>query len=118
MTDAGDQRDVFEAFLAVGETFVTLDAMQPGVDVPEHLRSTTLTLKFSPRYKPHDLDVTTVAVSQTLSFKGRFYTVTVPWAAVTRIAVTGDGSTYVAEWPEPPPAPVLTKRRGFLGVVQ
>lgn len=109
------KRQVVEEALKLGEVRVILDARQPGVVVPEHLRTAELVLKISYRYDPPDLEVSERGFSCTLSFDRRLSAVVVPWAAL--YAVRGrDGVVHA--WPVPDEPPVLTKRRGGLGLVQ
>lgn len=115
ISELAGKRETLVAYLMNGETYVLVDASQPGVNVPgEQVGNENLILKFSYKYRPADLELSGWGITQTLHFPSGFHSVRVPWSAVYAArAVTGD----VEAWPKPPPAPELVKRRGHLGVV-
>lgn len=110
----GEKRAAVDAYLTQGEARIIVDARQPGVIVPEHLRRQDLVLKISHRYSPPDLDTSERGITCTLSFDRRSFYVTIPWLAL--YAVQGADGTVTA-WPIPDEPPALTKRRGGLGLV-
>lgn len=110
-----DKRETITRAVEQGETHIVLDAHQPGVDVPDHLRSDSLTLKISKRYEFKDLTIDDWGVSQTLSFSGVSYYVRIPWHALYA-AQSKEKQCWV--WQVPPEPPKFAKRRGILGVVQ
>ena len=114
MTTKLDKREAVEAALRLGEARIIVDSRQPGVVVPGHLRQQDLVLKLSHRYEGHDLETAERGITCTLSFDRRPFYVVVPWAAL--YAVRG-ADEVVTVWPIPDEPPVLTKRRGGLGLV-
>lgn len=108
------KREFLTACLRAGESLIILDARQPGVCVPEQYASDAdLKLKVSFRYSPPDLTLSDWGVRITLSFSGVRSFVQVPWEAIYAVA-NGNASNF---WPVPDEPPILTKRRGILGLV-
>ena len=95
------------ALLERAEARVHLDARRPGVVVPDWLaQDGHLRLDFSYGFTPPiaDLTVDDAGIRATLSFRGRPFSVTVPWAAVYLVAdYDGNG----AVWQEDIPADLI-----------
>ena len=109
-----DKRTVLESYLRDGETHIVIDATQPGVCVPrERENDPQLILKISYRYEGRDLVIDTFGISCTLSFNHSSFYVRIPWAA---LFLVGRGDRF-ASWPRPEAPPLITKRRGTLGLV-
>ena len=108
------KQEFVEDCLTQGVTHIVLDARQPGVVVPENLRREDLQLKISYRFNPPDLEVNERGISCTLSFNRVWHAVFVPWAALWAAVGNGISGTM---WERPAEPPVLTKRRGGLGLV-
>jgi stringent starvation protein B len=104
-----------DAYLQVGETMLIVDSRQPGVAVPDDQRSESLVLKVSYRYAPPDLKVDGTGIKITLRFPGTgYFACVLPWPAIYAMrAKNGD----VFAWLPPEAPPVITKRRGPLGLV-
>lgn len=109
-----EKRLTVTEYLRMGVCKLLIDATQPGVDVPDNVRATDLQLNVSFKYAPPDLKVNTWGVTCTLSFSGQNCPVKVPWEA---IYATRSAQGNIAEWEAPAAAPVLTKRRGIMGLV-
>jgi stringent starvation protein B len=81
-----DKQQTVTSFAALGETLLVLDARQPGVQVPAHLRGEReLRLKFSYRYDTGGLVIDERGVRQALHFNGPnggVHVCFVPWSAV------------------------------------
>ena len=100
------------ACLARGETYVVLDARQPGVDVPgEFSTDPELVLKFSYRYEAVHLQVNEWGIRADLQFGKHFWPVAVPWEAVYAIGPKGEQGLG---WDKPGEPPVAVKRAGGL----
>jgi stringent starvation protein B len=107
------KREVVEALLNFGEVHVTLDARQPGVQVPALLSGDpALVLKFSYRHEPGDLAVNEWGMRAMLSFNRQPFACAVPWGAIHAVEshVTGDGLAFAK--PDEPPA--VERERGGL----
>lgn len=110
------KREAVEECLKHGVTRIVLDARQPGVVVPDSLRRQELHLNVSYSYHPPDLDVSERGIGCTLSFDRVHHAVFVPWHALYMVVALKRPEAGMA-WPLPDEPPVLTKRRGGLGLV-
>ena len=85
---------------------IHLDARRPGVIVPpQYTGDAHLRLNLSYRYSIPDLEVSDEHVQATLSFGGRPFRCTLPWASVFGITSHGTGDGQV--WPEDLPVEVM-----------
>jgi stringent starvation protein B len=82
--------------LAAGPLGVRFDARLPGVVVPQlFAKNPMLSLNFSPKFDPPDLDVDEKGLGQTLQFAAVHERCFVPWEAVWGMrAVTGEMLTF------------------------
>jgi stringent starvation protein B len=83
MATAGEKQRTLNELLEQGVVLVQLDARRPGVRVPDELKEDMqLRLNFNYRKGKGDLVVNEWGLRETLSFKGRWFAVSVPWSAV------------------------------------
>ncbi|HEY7957277.1 MAG TPA: ClpXP protease specificity-enhancing factor SspB [Polyangia bacterium] len=130
------KKDVTLALLERAEARVHLDARHPGVVVPDWLaHDGHLRLDFSYGFTPPipDLTVDDAGIRATLSFRGRPFSVTIPWPAVYLVAdYDGNGAVWQEDIPadlietikesdtppEPPPEPPKKPRPSHLKLVK
>lgn len=106
--------EIISKYLNTAETFVQIDARQPGVVVPlAHNGNDALVLKFSFKYSPGDLIVNEWGIRQTLSFGGTLFKVSVPWVAVYGAHCPALDSGIGFFKPAEPPAKTAPPRRGL-----
>ena len=100
------KKETLLGFLARGVAMIHLDARRPGVIVPpQYAGDAHLRLNLSYRYSIPDLEVSDESVQATLSFGGRPFRCTLPWASVFGITSHGTGDGQV--WPEDLPVEVM-----------
>lgn len=76
-------RQLVEEGFKLGPVTLVVDTRVAGVSVPPRYEGViNLKLNFSPRFKPGDCEPGDDGISQTLSFNGEPFRVTVPWFAV------------------------------------
>jgi len=91
-----EKRDALLRILDTGVAMVHLDARLPGVAVPaQYAGDYHLRLKFSWKYRIHDLDIGAEKVVGSLSFSGRSFRVELPWAAI--FAITSESRREMSE---------------------
>ena len=95
-----EKKAIFLSKMEKDITYLVLDARHKHAVVPDDFKeSAGLTLKFSYRFAPGDVQITDFGVMATLSFLGRPFSVNVPWGAVWRIENV--------LWPEDVPGEVM-----------
>ncbi len=108
-----EKKATLTEYLARGLTKVIIDSRQQGVDVPDAQRNSHLALHLSHRFAD-PVHVTDWGVRCVLSFNGVNAPVAFPWHCL--FIMIGQGE-HAAQWDRPTEPPVLTKRRGILGLV-
>jgi len=96
------KREVLEAVLSRSWAFVQLDGTRPGVELPEWLRTTSVTLQlgYDMPVPIDDLVVDDAGVCATLSFRRTPHLCRVPWPAVFAIFDDqGRGALFAEDMP-------------------
>lgn len=124
--------DIISEGFALGPVLLVVDTRCEGVDVPEYLHGVpNLQLSFSPRFDARDLTLGDESISQTLTFNGNPYHVSVPYSAIMAYKLgNGDVGLFLESLPKElmdllvvavmsPQAPINTKKgKSTLRVIQ